>query len=90
MSFVTDQKAIDYLKSFPVKDKANLKILFPGSDDLSLAFLSRMLVFNPFIRPTIQECLDDPYLNDIKEYYKPQEDLENHEPLSEEKQTEIF
>ncbi len=70
VSFVTDQKAIDYLKSFPSKSKADLKAVFPGSDDTALDFLSNLLVFNPFLRPSISECLNHPYLSDIKEYYK--------------------
>ncbi len=77
MSFVTDHKAIDYLKSFPKRSKADLKQVFPGSDDQALDFLSMLLSFNPFLRPSIQECLDHPYLISIKEYYKPMEEEDN-------------
>ena len=38
-SFVTDQKALEYLDSFPVKPKADLKRLYPGATEDAIDFL---------------------------------------------------
>ena len=72
-SFITDKKALDYLDSFDLKQRADLSKRFPAITDLALDFLFKMLTFNPFLRPTIQECLDHPYLKTIADYFK--EDL---------------
>jgi mitogen-activated protein kinase 1/3 len=39
IDFVTDQKALEYLKSFPKQKKGNLKEIYPGSESNALDFL---------------------------------------------------
>lgn len=70
LSFVTDPKAIEYLTSFNKRSRKELSVMFPGVGEEALDFLNKMLVFNPFLRPSIDECLDHPYLDKIKHYFK--------------------
>lgn len=65
-SFVTDTKAQEYLKSFPVRGRANLKQVYPGVGDDTIDLLNKMLVFNPFFRPSVEECLEDPYFKQVR------------------------
>lgn len=65
--FVTDAKAIEYLKSFPPKKKVDLKELYPGSSKEALDLLEKMLVFNPRKRITIDEALAHPFLKKVRD-----------------------
>lgn len=47
LDFVTDSKAIEYLKSFPNKKKIDLKDIYPGSSPEAIDFLNKSLLFNP-------------------------------------------
>jgi mitogen-activated protein kinase 1/3 len=38
-SFVTDQKALEYLDSFPQRPKMDLKKMYPGATEDALDFL---------------------------------------------------
>jgi mitogen-activated protein kinase 1/3 len=65
-SFVTDTKAQEYLKSFPVRGRADLKTIYPGIGEEAIDLLNQMLVFNPFFRPSVEECLDHPYFKQVR------------------------
>ena len=52
-SFVTDQKALEYLEQFPPVAKAEIKAKYPASDEDSVDFLNKVLVFNPYFRITV-------------------------------------
>ena len=67
VSFLTDLKALSYLKSFPARPRLDLKCKFPGARDEALDLLDKILVFNPFFRPSVQECLDHPYLSNVRQ-----------------------
>lgn len=43
MDFVTDKKAIEYLKSFPKKPKVAFVEIFPGAPPEALDFLDKCL-----------------------------------------------
>ena len=66
-SFVTDYKAAEYLKTFTPRPRADLSKTFPGISDPGFDFLNKMLVFNPYFRPTIEECLEHPYLKKVRQ-----------------------
>lgn len=53
ISFVTDKKAFDYLESFDKRPRADLSHRFPGVGEQAIDFLNKMLVFNPFLRPSV-------------------------------------
>lgn len=66
-SFVTDTKAIEYLKTFLPRKKINFKTRYPGAPDNALDLLNRLLVFNPFFRITVEECLNHNFLAAVRD-----------------------
>jgi len=52
-AFVTDQKALEYLETFINQPKIDLALKYPGSSPEAIDFLSRVLVFNPYYRITL-------------------------------------
>ena len=68
MSFVTDLKAQTYLKRFKPRAPKNFKEVYPSSSDESLDLLKKMLQFNPYFRPTVNECLAHPYFKDVTQF----------------------
>jgi len=67
LAFVSDDKALEYLKSFPNKPKTDFKTMFPMASAESIDFLEKTLRFNPKKRITIEECMKHPMLSDIKQ-----------------------
>lgn len=65
-SFVTDQKAIEYLDAFPECDRVDFKEVYRGGGEEALDLLDKFLQFNPYFRITIDECLDHPFLADVR------------------------
>jgi mitogen-activated protein kinase 1/3 len=65
--FVTDGKAIEYLKSFPSRKRVDLSELYPGSGKEALDLLEKMLIFNPKKRITIDEALSHPFLKKVRD-----------------------
>ena len=59
-SFVTDLKALEYLEQFPGNPRANLQQKYPGSPPEAIDFLEKILVFNPYYRISLQQCLEHP------------------------------
>lgn len=49
-SFVTDSKALEYLESFPLRPRVDLKKMYPGATEEAIDFLDKILVFNPYYR----------------------------------------
>ncbi|KAM3141919.1 hypothetical protein pb186bvf_006005 [Paramecium bursaria] len=70
MDFVTDKKAIEYLKSFPKKQKVNFTEIFPGAPPEALDFLDKSLVFNPKARLTIEQAINHPMLQKVRDKKK--------------------
>jgi serine/threonine protein kinase len=69
---VTDTKAQEYLKSFPSRPRASLKDLYPAIGEQGLDLLNKMLVFNPYFRPAVDECIEHSYFQNIKNIIKEQ------------------
>ena len=69
MGFVTDPNAVLYLKSLSQKkkNKINFKTKFPGSSDESLDLLQKMLIFDPNKRITVNESLEHPFFQSIRD-----------------------
>lgn len=65
-SFVTDQKALEYLLTFQHVPKADLAAKYPGSSPEALDFLNKVLVFNPYFRISLKECLDHPLFSSVR------------------------
>lgn len=65
-SFVTDQKAIEYLNAFPNIDRLDFKEIYKGGGEDALDLLNKFLQFNPYFRITVDECLEHPFLADVR------------------------
>ena len=54
-SFVTDQKAIEYLDAYPELPRVDFHEIYKGGGDDALDFLDKFLQFNPYYRIKIDE-----------------------------------
>lgn len=70
LDFVTDDKALEYLKSFPTKQKSDFKQLFPVAPTESIDFIEKTLKISPYKRITIDECIKHPMFADIRQIEK--------------------
>jgi len=97
VSFVTDSKAIEYLKTFTPRKRVDFKSRYPAGGDDAIDLLNKMLVFNPFFRITVDDCLNHPYLASVRDKtleVTPTEsiklDFEMEGDLSEKRLRELF
>ena len=65
-SFVTDQKALEYLDSFPKNMRVELKHKYPGAPADSIDFLNKILVFNPYFRMSLQDALNHKMFDQVR------------------------
>jgi len=70
MDFVTDRKAIEYLKSFPKRKKADFYDIFPGCNSDAIDFLLKALRFNPRHRITIDGAIEHLFLTKVRDKSK--------------------
>ena len=68
MSYVTDEKAIKYLMKFKPRNPCNLAEKYPECSADSLRILASMLQFNPYNRPTVDQLIEDPYFDDVRQF----------------------
>ena len=66
ISFVTDQKAIEYLKSFNYIGRIDLQAKYPGATEEAIDFLNRALVLNPFFRISLDEAIKHPMFDKVR------------------------
>ena len=66
-SFVTDTKALEYLETFQYIPRADLQSKFPGCSKDAIDFLNRLLVFNPHFRMTLEEAIQHPFLDAVRQ-----------------------
>lgn len=71
-SFVTDSKAIEYLNAFPKRDKVDLATIYPGAGEEAIDLLHKILVFNPYFRISIDDCLAHPFFKKLRKPEKEQ------------------
>jgi len=66
MKFISNARALAYIKSLPPKPKVPFSQLYPHASELALDLLDKMLVFNPHRRITVDEALAHPYFADLR------------------------
>jgi len=66
MVYVTDAKAIGYLKSFTPIERVDLAKKYPGATEEAVDLLNKMLQFNPYLRISIDEALAHPFFTKVK------------------------
>jgi mitogen-activated protein kinase 1/3 len=68
--FVTDSKALEYLKSFPLKKSVDLSEIYPAASSEAIDLLSKMLKFNPRARINIDEALNHAFFSKMRDKSK--------------------
>jgi len=63
---VTDQKALEYLESFPWNGRADLCSKYPGAPKEAIDFLNKILVFNPYFRMSLADALSHPLFDNVR------------------------
>jgi mitogen-activated protein kinase 1/3 len=76
MSFVTDQKAIEYLKSFSFIDRMDLSHKYPAATSEAIDFLNQTLVLNPFFRISLDDAIKHPLFDKVRN--KEAEHIQGH------------
>jgi serine/threonine protein kinase len=71
-SFVTDQKALDYLNAFPQREKVDLCTIYPGAGEEAIDLLHKILVLNPYFRISLDDCLEHPFFKSMRKADKEQ------------------
>jgi len=75
LDFITNNQAKEFVLKLAKRTRQNLSSLFPKSNPVALDLLSKMLIFNPHKRYTIEQCISHPYFESL---HNPEE-----EPISE-------
>ena len=65
MKFITNEKALEYIKSLKKKPKISFDKIYRDANPLALDLLDKMLVFNPGRRISVDEALAHPYLKTL-------------------------
>ena len=73
MVYVTDAKAIGYLKSFVPIERVNLAEKYPGASEDAVDLLDKMLQFNPYFRISVDEAIEHPFFTKVRKQHKEQE-----------------
>ena len=66
MSFLTDEKALEYLKSFSYVGRMDLQSKYPGATKEAVDFLNKALVLNPFFRISLDEAIKHPLFDQVR------------------------
>lgn len=66
-SFVLTTRGLDYLSSFPDKERSDFRTLYKGAPDDAIDLLTKVLAFNPYFRPTVDEILSHPFFDSVRD-----------------------
>jgi len=70
MSYVTDQKAIGYLKSFTQIERVDFQKKYSGTSAEGIDLLNGMLQFNPYFRISVDDALNHAFFGKVKKPHK--------------------
>lgn len=76
---ILNEKAKRYVMSLPFSSRKPLNLLYPHADPLVLDLLSKMLIFNPDKRITVEEAMLHPYL---EQYHDPSDEPVAEQPFT--------
>ncbi len=74
LTFITNAQAKDFVGKLAKRTKQSFSSLFTKSNPVALDLLSKMLIFNPRKRYTVEQCISHPYFEGL---HNPEE-----EPIS--------
>ena len=69
-SFVTDAKALEYMKTFTTRPRVDFKELYPSAGKDAIDLINKMLVFNPYFRIAVQEAMAHPFFDGTRDKAK--------------------
>lgn len=69
-SYVTDQKALEYLELFTTRPRIDFSTLYPAAGEEAIDLLNKILVFNPYFRISVDEALNHPFFKLVKKLEK--------------------
>ena len=75
LEFITNPQAKEFINKLAKRTKQSFSQLFQKSNPVALDLLSKMLIFNPHKRYSIEQCISHPYFEGL---HNPEE-----EPISE-------
>lgn len=58
------------METFTHTPKTDLKAKYPGSSAEAIDFLNRVLVFNPYFRMSLSDCLEHPLFSSVRDKSK--------------------
>lgn len=58
------------MSAFPKREKVDLATVYPGAGEEAIDLLHKILVFNPYFRVTLDECLDHPFFKKVRKSEK--------------------
>jgi len=58
------------LNAFPKRERVDLATVYPGAGEEAIDLLHKILVFNPYFRLTIEECLEHPFFKKARKEEK--------------------
>ena len=64
---MSDEKALKFLSTFQGSSSVEFSKKFGKSDFHATDLLAKMLEFNPYFRPTAEECLQHPFFDGVFE-----------------------
>ena len=73
ISYVTDAKALGYLRSFTNIPRMDMATKYPGASGDGTDLLNRMLQFNPYFRISVDEALAHPFFTRVRKPHKERE-----------------
>jgi mitogen-activated protein kinase 1/3 len=79
MSFVTDQKALEYLHTFKPLERSDLTNVYPGAGPDAIDLLNKILVLNPYFRISLAECMEHDF---FKKFRKSEKELDSEQSIS--------
>ena len=65
--FITDKKALEYVKSFKYVKKVDFKDIYPATKEDAIDFLEKTVRFSPKERLTIEEALNHPIFTKVRD-----------------------
>ena len=66
-SFVLTKRGLDYLGTFPAKERTDFKAIYKGAPDDAIDLLTKIMAFNPYFRPTVDEILAHPFFAEVRD-----------------------
>jgi mitogen-activated protein kinase 1/3 len=72
IDFITDDKALLYLKSYGHREKKSLDMIYHGSHPALVELIEKMVVFDPRKRTNFEEALSHPYFEEVRDVSKEQ------------------